>query len=124
MFAITPNGVGKPVGARRIRDGWPLAEGETFTLPGDTVIDGMVLAADGVSLEPAPPPRRLISKSVIIERLHIAGKLVAAQAALNADAYARERWYAADKPAIYADDAEALALLTAIGADPEIILAP
>jgi hypothetical protein len=68
--------------------------------------------------------RRMVRKSVIVERLHAAGKLAAAKAALDADLYARERWYAPDRPSIYADDAEALALLTSIGADPAVILAP
>ena len=36
----------------------------------------------------------------------------------------RERWYAPDQPAINADDPDALALLTAIGADPATVLAP
>lgn len=68
--------------------------------------------------------RRSVLKSTIISRLHAAGKLEAAQVAINSDAYVRERWYAPDKPAIYADDAEAIALLEAIDADPDAILAP
>lgn len=72
----------------------------------------------------AEPERRLVRKSLIVQRLHEAKLLTAAQAALNADPYARERWYAADRPAIYADDPEAVALLIAIGADPQAILAP
>jgi len=71
----------------------------------------------------APVERRLVAKSVIIARLQAAGKLAAASAAINADLYVRERWYAPDRPAIYADDPEALALLTAIGADRRVILA-
>jgi hypothetical protein len=72
----------------------------------------------------APVQRRLVPKSLIVERLQAAGKLAAASTALNADLYKRERWYAPDRPAIYADDPEALALLNAIGADPAVILAP
>lgn len=71
-----------------------------------------------------PVPRPSVRKSTIIARLNEAGKLQAASAALNADLYTRERWYAPDRPTIYTDDAEALALLNAIGADPEFILAP
>jgi len=71
----------------------------------------------------APSARRLVPKSLIIARLQEAGKLAAASAAINVDLYVRERWYAPDRPAIYADDPEALALLTAIGADPKVILA-
>lgn len=68
--------------------------------------------------------RRRVAKSRIIERLHAAGKLVAASAALDADIYARERWYAPDRPSIYADDPDALALLAAISADAGEIMAP
>lgn len=72
---------------------------------------------------PSPALRRLVPKSLVVERLHAAGKLAAAKAALDADLYARERWYAPDRPAVYTDDAEAVALLLAIGADPAAILA-
>lgn len=72
----------------------------------------------------SPSGRRLVSKSLIISRLNDVGLLAAASPAINANLYVRERWYAPDRPAIYADDAEALALLAAIGADPETILAP
>lgn len=72
----------------------------------------------------APQPvRRLVSKGVIVERLITAGKIEAARAALAQLSVAdRERWNA--KPAVYADDPRALALLRAIGADPAVILAP
>ena len=69
-----------------------------------------------------PAPRQLVQKSVIIDRLQAAGLLAKARSALDsADLYTRERWNTRD--AIYADDATALALLTAIGADPAVILA-
>ena len=48
MYALTPKGIGKKVGARSIRPDWGLAEGETFTVE-DFNAD-MVLAEDGVSL--------------------------------------------------------------------------
>lgn len=48
MFAITPNGIGKKVGARRIKPNWDLAEGETFTV--EDFNEDLVLAEDGVSL--------------------------------------------------------------------------
>ncbi|HLL28965.1 MAG TPA: hypothetical protein VKT73_15115 [Xanthobacteraceae bacterium] len=68
-------------------------------------------------------PRRLVQKTVIVDRLQTAGKLNAARAALDAaDLYTRERWNARD--AIYADDPTALALLQAVGADPNVIMAP
>lgn len=54
-WAITPNGVGEPVGFRAVRPGWDLASGETFTVEQADAPDGYVLAADGVSIEPGPP---------------------------------------------------------------------
>ena len=48
MFAITPKGIGKKVGARSINPDWDLAAGETFTVE-DFNAD-MVLAEDSVSI--------------------------------------------------------------------------
>lgn len=48
MYAITPNGVGKKVGARAIRPDWPLLKEETFTV--DECKSTDVLAEDEVSL--------------------------------------------------------------------------
>lgn len=72
--------------------------------------------------KPVVADRRLVPKSLIVERLNAAGKLAAAKSALDANLYARERWYAPDKPAVYADDPEVLSLLAAIDADHEVIL--
>ena len=80
-------------------------------------------AAQSMPEEVPSPARRAVPKSRIVERLHAAGLLAAARAALDADIYARERWYAPDRPALYFDDAEALALLGAIGADADAIMA-
>jgi hypothetical protein len=83
---------------------------------------------DGVAVFPPPeavqpPRRRLVPRSLIVDRLAEAGKLALARAALDAaDLYTRERWNT--RAAIYADDAAALALLQTIGADPDLILAP
>ena len=70
------------------------------------------------------PPRAVwtVSKVVIVERLEAAGKLAAARAALDAASLLlRERWNAIQT--VRNDDPDALALLTAIGADPAVILA-
>ena len=72
----------------------------------------------------APPSARKVPKSLIVQRLIDAGKIAAANAALEADPAKKARWYAADHPAIHADDPEAIAFLQAIGADPVAILAP
>lgn len=66
---------------------------------------------------------RLVRKSVIIDRLHDAGKLDAAYAVLQAaPLYDRQRWESRD--AIYYNDPTMLAVLNAVGADPADILAP
>lgn len=72
---------------------------------------------------PPPPERRLVMKSLIISRLIDAKKISAAKAALDSDASAYARWWAPDRPSIYFDDPDAIALLKAIGADPDAILA-
>lgn len=72
-------------------------------------------------LAPAQNPR-LVLKRVIVDRLYAAGKLDAARAALDASPlYTRERWNSRD--AVYATDPDTIALLTAIGADADAILA-
>lgn len=48
MYAITPKGIGNPVCARQIQPGWPLANGEAFTV--EEYSPDMVLAEDGLSL--------------------------------------------------------------------------
>ena len=60
----------------------------------------------------------------MVQRLTAAGKIGAAKAALEQDAAAFARWFAPGHTQVYADDPDALALLEAIGADPETIMAP
>lgn len=83
------------------------------------------LAADDTELiaflNPSAPPR-LVLKRVIVDRLYAAGKLEAARAALDAQPlYTRERWNSRDS--VYATDPDTIALLKAIGADADAILA-
>jgi hypothetical protein len=73
---------------------------------------------------PAVPARRMVAKSLIVQRLHETGYLAAAKLALDADLYARELWYAPDRPSLYFDDADAVALLEGIEADVAAIMAP
>ncbi len=69
----------------------------------------------------APPARWLVPKLTIVDRLIAAGQDDAAFQALAADARKQRRWDAATD--VWSDDADALALLAAIGADPAVILA-
>lgn len=71
-----------------------------------------------------PRARRKVLKSVVVARLISAGKIGAAKAALESSPAAFARWFASDRPAVYFDDPDALALLSAIGADPDQIMAP
>jgi hypothetical protein len=81
-------------------------------------------AMAGFEAPASVPERRLVPKSLVISRLIEAGKIAAARAALEANDSAYARWWAPDRPAIYADDPEAIALLTGIGADCAAILSP
>ena len=76
-----------------------------------------------VPAAPADPPRRLIPKSVVQERVHLVGKLDLALAALNSDAISFARWFAPDWPNVYFDDPGLLAILEAIGCTAEEIAA-
>lgn len=70
-------------------------------------------------LETMDPPRRMVRKSVVLSRLTdqqieaAIGLLTASQA---------ERWRASDRPAVYFDDPETVAILQAVGADPEVVM--
>ena len=66
---------------------------------------------------------RQVPKSVVIQRLIDAGKINAAYAALAANPAAFARWFSPDLSTINSDNLEAIALLQAIGADPDVILA-
>lgn len=67
------------------------------------------------------PPYRKIRKSTIISRLTDA-QLDAAMELMSRRQ--KEKWRAPDWPAINVDDPELLAVLAAIGADAETVLAP
>jgi hypothetical protein len=110
-----------------------LADGAEWTPPAGCTVHASESAIfggtfDGVAFFPPPeaaqpPRRRLVPRSLIVDRLAAAGTLAMARAALDAaDLHTRERWNT--RAAIYADDAAALALLQAIDADPDMILAP
>ncbi|HEX8905471.1 MAG TPA: hypothetical protein VF771_11540 [Longimicrobiaceae bacterium] len=82
--------------------------------------------------EVPPAPLRYIRKLVIVERLAAAASLRTAMMALKLEAPAstltdeelqlRERWLASTS--IASNDPEARGLFTAIGLDPDVILAP
>ncbi len=109
---LTPQDVAVSVGRRDDRSTWRVS----------AIPDEHRKTAEAVlaSFEP-PVERRLVPKSLVIARLTDA-QLEAALALMTPRQ--RERWRASDKPAVFADDPETVALLAAIGADAETILAP
>lgn len=69
--------------------------------------------------ETMDPPRRMVRKSIILSRL-TDEQIEAAIAVLSASQ--AERWRASDRPAVYFDDPETVAIIRAVGADPDIVL--
>ena len=109
-------------------------------LPPHRVVNGcMVPLTDAEIAERAaeeaayvrPPPRWEVPQLVVVRRLTAAGRLRAALTGLRLDEPAadltdaelvlRESWRAA--ATLYSDDADVIAFLSAIGADPAVILA-
>lgn len=70
-------------------------------------------------LETMDLPRRMVRKSVVLSRLTdqqieaAIGLLTASQA---------ERWRASDRPMVYFDDPETVAIVQAVGADPDVVM--
>ena len=71
-----------------------------------------------------PPPRPTVLKSTVQARIIDAGKMGDAYAALTANPVYFARWFAPDHPAVYCDDPDAVGLVTALGLNPAVILAP
>lgn len=67
------------------------------------------------------PPYHKVRKSTVLSRL---GSEKSEQAFALATDFQRLRWNAPDQPAVNADDPDVLALLSAVGADPSVVLAP
>lgn len=83
-------------------------------------LDSLGIEVETIS-DPEPEPvRRLVPKSVIIDRLTDAQ---VEQAVGLMTQKQRERWRSPDKPRVYFDDPETLAVLQAIGADPSVVMA-
>ncbi|TJV19701.1 hypothetical protein [Mesorhizobium sp.] len=72
----------------------------------------------------APPPaRQMVQKSVVQARIMAAGKMGDAYAVLTTNPIYFARWFAPDRPVVYCDDPDAVALVQALGLDPIVILA-
>lgn len=104
--------------------------GDGFSIPGYTLVTSNTAGIGDTydpqtgsftKPEPPPPPRRMIGKSVIISRL--TDQQVADAIALLTPKQA-ERWRAPDKPEVYVDDPETVAIIQAVGANVEEVMAP
>jgi hypothetical protein len=95
--------------------------------PVSSGVDGVELISGEPTwiLEDEPPaPRRQVQKALVEQRLIEAGLMDAAFAALSSSGVLFARWYSRISDSVFFDDPDALALLDAIGADPEVIMAP
>lgn len=68
--------------------------------------------------------RRMVSKSVVQDRLIAKDKMKMAYQMLTSSPNQFAKWFAPNHPAIYCDDPDAVAFVTALGLDPKEILAP
>jgi len=101
-------------------DRWP--DAFVVKAPSEHVLEWWV-EGQTVTVVVPEPPRRMVRKSLVQQRLIDADKMDDAYALLTTMPSAFARWFAPDRPEVYADDPDALALLAAIGADPEVIMA-
>lgn len=101
-----------------------LSDGETINFPPGwlDLANDDELAQFGIKVVEvdAPPSRRMIEKSVVMERL-TDEQLETALSLMTSRQ--KERWRMPGHPQIYVDDPELLALLSAIGADADKVLA-
>lgn len=117
--------------------GWKLDAFSLDTIQeADPVPDGKVATASNVEMvagrpkfvnvlaDAPPPPRQTVLKSVVQSRIIEAGKMGNAYAALTGNPIYFARWFAPDHPSVYCDDPDAVTLVTALGLDPSVILAP
>ena len=127
-YAIIENGVVRSVELLDSAEDWTPIEEATLAEAPDQVGPDWTYADGQFSPPPAPsPPRRLIEKSVVQERVNAIGKLDEVMAVLNSQPIYFARWFAPDWPNVYFDDEGLLAILAAVGcteAEIEAITAP
>lgn len=81
-------------------------------------------AAKPVEPDPPPPEPVRVLKSVIVSRIIDAGRIAEAKAMLDEHPDLWAKWTATDQPAIDPQASDARAFVTALGLDPDVILAP
>lgn len=105
-----------------LANGWPY-----HVVQSDPLYAQVSAAAEGVELPPEPEPEsqptptRQVEKAVIMSRI-TDDQLKQAMELMTLRQ--QERWRMPGYPKLNVDDPELLALLTAIGADPDTVLAP
>jgi len=109
--------------ARAIETGAPV-DGDLVEFAPGLAVCGMAWDGEALTAPAVTPPRRLIPKSVIQDRLITAGKIGAVLTALQSSPADYVKWFAPDWPNVYADDDRMLEVLAAVGADVETITAP
>lgn len=117
-------------------DDYAILEIEEFVIPEGkittgavsyTIENGKIIEQYEIEDAPIVEPvieRRMVKKSVVQSRLIEAGKMDLAYDLLTQNPTYFARWFAPDRPEVYFDDPDALLVLQAINADPEIIMAP
>lgn len=100
---------------------------EGFSIPGRTLVlaTGTVSAGwtwNGTTFLPPSTEHRLVPLATVVTRIIAYGHLATVQAALASDETLRARLSRVQE-GIYSDDVDARAFLTAVGADPDVILA-
>ena len=100
-------------------DSDPIDEQRSLTPDEDQIVRD--LAQDIAVNREIEESRYAVSKLTIISRLEAQGKFQAAIDALKANEFMYEKWQAVSH--LQSDDANAIALFTAIGCDPDEILA-
>lgn len=107
--------------------GLPIAWGTDGAFTGrERLTDAQRATLDAViaAHDPEKRPRALLPKSLVTQRIIDAGKIAQAVTALMSQPALFARWVAPDHGQVYADDPDAVALITALGLDPDEVLAP
>jgi hypothetical protein len=68
-------------------------------------------------------PITSVKKSTVMARISAAGKIGVAFQALQSSPDKFARWFAPDKPVVNTNDPDAIAFITELGLDPNVILA-
>jgi hypothetical protein len=95
--------------------------------PGEVIFDDYATPEELASAFPGyepPAERQKVAKSIVMLRLIDLGKMGQAYEMLSSQPNFFARWFAPDHPAVFCDDPDAMAFVTALNLDPGTILAP